>query len=362
MEEMIAVEPSLAARIVADPAAATIADTVRAAVERGESVALVGSGTSEHAAFVLGSLLAAAAPEARAGSIVGREAFAAAVDPWPGLCIAISHEGATASTAAALAAAKARGARTAQITAVPDDVVGASADLSYVTALIDTSWCHTVGYASALAAGVAIAAALRGDPLDPAGLERLLDATLERARADAPPLAARLASAGRVIPVGSGIDEQAARELALKIEEGARQPAAARETETLLHGHLAAVDRAAAAVFLVAEPREVERRTVRAAQGARAAAVLGAPVAAVLSTAAAQRWGRTPTDAGRMVLPDPSGTGIDPLAASALGMAIALQTLALALVHERGMNPDLIGREEAAHQRAADVAKEPIPA
>ena len=40
--------------------------------------------------------------------------------------------------------------------------------------------------------------------------------------------------------VGSGADRGTARELALKIEEGARRPAMARDLETLLHGHFVA--------------------------------------------------------------------------------------------------------------------------
>jgi hypothetical protein len=60
-------------------------------------------------------------------------------------------------------------------------------------------------------------------------------------------------------------------------------------------------------------------------------------------------------------LPDATGAGLEPLAATVLATAIALQTLALAVVHERGTNPDLIGREDARHQRAADAAKEPLP-
>jgi glucosamine 6-phosphate synthetase-like amidotransferase/phosphosugar isomerase protein len=45
------------------------------------------------------------------------------------------------------------------------------------------------------------------------------------------------------VVAGWGVDLVTARELALKIAEGARLPAVAHDVETLLHGHLAAANR-----------------------------------------------------------------------------------------------------------------------
>lgn len=360
MEEMIALEPALAARIVAEASTSELVAAVRRAVKRRALISIVGAGTSEHAAMIVAALLAEAMPDAAAGSIQARESLDATLDPWPGLCIAISHEGGTASTARALAAARGVGAETALITAAPDGEVGRSADIAMVTPLVDRSWCHTVGYVSPIAAAVAVAGELRGESLDPVALERLLDASLAAAGEADEAVAGTLARSSRVIPVGSGIDHAAARELALKLEEGAALPAAARDTETLLHGHLAAVDETAAMVFIVADPRVARRRVDRAAQGALAAAELGAPVVALLSADADARWPADAARAGRIVLPDP-GHETQRLAIAALGTAVALQRVALATIHARGTNPDLIRREDPRHQAAADIADRPLP-
>lgn len=362
MDEMVALGPSLAARIVDDRApAGRLAELVRTAVAEDLPVALVGSGTSEHAAMGVAALFADALPGVRAGSIVSREAFGAALDPWPGLCIAISHEGATASTAAALAAARAAGARTAVVTAGPDGLVASGADEVFVTPVLDRSWCHTVGYLSPLSAGAAVAAALRGRHLAASDVERLLDDTLASSSGPAAVAAAewQTAAIARVVPVGSGADHAAARELALKLEEGARLAAGARDTETLLHGHLAAVDATTAVVVIVADPRQAELRAHRAAQAARAASIVCGPVAAIVSERMHGQWPAHWTGAGLISLPD--SQAVDPLVAALLASAVALQVLALAAIHVRGTNPDLIRRDDARYQHAADVARLPLP-
>jgi glucosamine--fructose-6-phosphate aminotransferase (isomerizing) len=373
MEEMIALEPGLAARIVADPAAREVAALVRRALDRRQPISLVGSGTSEHAAMIVAELLTEGSANAAPGSMRSREAFEATLDPWPGLCIAVSHEGGTESTAEALAAARAAGAITVLITAAPNGTVAAAAQSLFVTPVVDRSWCHTVGYVSPLAAGAAIAASLAGEHLGPDGLASILEAALRDATTASQAIADVLGHSRRVVPVGSGVDHPAARELALKLEEGAALPAAARDTETLLHGHLAAIDESAALLFIVADPRAAERRSDRAGEGARAAGALGAPVAAILSAQAEARWNPAWTPVGRVVLPDAADRRADPdvagsndsrvgrLATAVLSTAISLQTLALATVHARGRNPDLIQREDPRHQAAADLAREPLP-
>src|SRR3954453_15147547 len=113
MEEMILAEPALVAPILASPGAVEAAESIR----EGGPVVLVGCGTSEHAAMAGAALLPGA---------TARDAFEATLDPQRGgVCIAITHEGGTAATLAALQAAAANRARTIVITAKPDAVQAA---------------------------------------------------------------------------------------------------------------------------------------------------------------------------------------------------------------------------------------------
>ncbi len=142
MEEMILAEPGLVSPIFASPEAFEAAEWIRET----ETVVVTGCGTSEHAAMAGAALLGARS----------RDAFEASLDPQQeGVLIAVSHE---AGTAATLAAMKATSARTILITARPDLETGA--DLVITTPLVDTSWCHTVGYVSPLLAFTAIAGAI----------------------------------------------------------------------------------------------------------------------------------------------------------------------------------------------------------
>ena len=149
MEEMIQAEPGLVAPIMASSAALEAAESIR----EGGPITIVGCGTSEHAAMAGAHLI----DGARA-----RDAFEASLDPQHGgVLIAISHEAGTAATLAAMRAAAANGARTILVTAKPEADTGA--DIIVGTPLVDTSWCHTVGYVSPLLALTAIAGTTDAD-------------------------------------------------------------------------------------------------------------------------------------------------------------------------------------------------------
>src|SRR3954453_18755821 len=140
MEEMILDEPGIVAPILASPAIAEAAALVRTA---GEPLVLTGCGTSEHAAMAGAALLGGRS----------RDAFEASLDPQKGgVLIAVSHEGETAATLAALDAAD---AAKVLVTACPERARGV--DLVVATPLRDRSWCHTVGYLSPLLAFTGIA-------------------------------------------------------------------------------------------------------------------------------------------------------------------------------------------------------------
>ena len=81
--------------------------------------------------------------------------------------------------------------------------------------------------------------------------------------------------------MGAGLDLITARELALKLAEGARVPTAALQLESLLHGHLAGEDPATAVVLIESDPG-AERIERRAALAAAALGAIGMPVLTLL--------------------------------------------------------------------------------
>ena len=370
MTEMIEAEPFIAERILArhaagDSKAASLARAIRTAIVAGEPVIVTGCGTSEHGALgvteILGEAIRAAGltgPGKRpAREPVSAQAFEVSLDPpRSGLVIGVSHEGATTATNAALAAARAVGVRTALITVTDRSPGAAHADIVVETAELDQSWCHTVGYTSPLIAAVAVAAHLGRRPLDDgarAAVRDLMAAGAGRTTV-AEPAAERLATAHRIIVIASGADRPAGRELVLKIEEGTWIPAAYRDVETFLHGHLAATDGSTALILILADRQGRPERLARAAGALRAARVIGMDVAAILATDAAVELPTDLTPAGRLVIPE--APGLPAPVAALLGTATALQLLTERLAHARGVNPDAIHRDIDRYRQAADAA------
>jgi glucosamine--fructose-6-phosphate aminotransferase (isomerizing) len=305
MEEMILAEPGLVSPIFASPEAVEAAEWIRET----ETVVITGCGTSEHAAMAGAALLGARA----------RDAFETSLDPQAeGVLIAVSHE---AGTAATLAAMRATSARTILITARPEADTGA--DLVIATPLVDTSWCHTVGYVSPLLALTAIAGAA-----DATTTSRVIEGTLAR-RPDFAAAAQVLSGCERLIVTGSGVDEITARELALKIEEGLHVPVTPLGIEKVLHGHLPAADGRTGIVVIRIDPSAAAQRDKRARDVLAAVAELDMPAVTIEGL--------------------PEG---HPLLAG----AIALQLLTYELVLAAGTNPDLIRREEDAYAAAAAAA------
>jgi glucosamine--fructose-6-phosphate aminotransferase (isomerizing) len=359
MTDMIAAEPWIAERIFAAGAApgsgvVALAELVRATVDAGGRVVTTGCGTSEHGALGVAEILT----EALGGvPVVAAQAFELSLDPpSSGLVIGISHEGGTTATNAALAAARAAGARTALVTVTSRSPGGALADIVVETHELDTSWCHTVGYVSPIVAGAAVAGALTGRPVDPAVGRSLVEAgALAEPAAQALEIAAGLAGASRILVVGSGADRIAGRELTLKIEEGTWLPAAYRDLETFLHGHLAATERRTAVVAIATDRRALDARTGRLAGALRAARIIGMPTAAIVTEAAGAAIPVDLTSLGRIVVPD-APTDVPASIASLLSSAVPLQTLTERLARARGVDPDPIHRDVAAYREAADAA------
>ena len=172
LTDMIAAEPAIVRRILerhAGPGgpAQALAAAVRHAADAGAPIVVTGCGTSEHAALGVAEILREAGRVAGlpGPGAVAAQAFELSLDPpSSGLVIGVSHEGGTAATNAALAAARTAGARTALLTVSSRSPGAAEADPSLVveTGELDQSWCHTVGYVSPMAAAVAVGAHLSG--------------------------------------------------------------------------------------------------------------------------------------------------------------------------------------------------------
>jgi glutamine---fructose-6-phosphate transaminase (isomerizing) len=325
-EEMTAAQPDLPKALLGAPSDAVraLATAVREARTAGQPVSVVGCGTSEHGAMAFAALLDEALGGGWPPAASSRQSLDAAERPQRGgVCIGISHDGGTKATALALQAARENGATTAMVTNRPRG----QAEIVLETPLHDDSWCHTVAYTSTILAGAAVARELGLQGVDAGAAEALMRAALER---DAP----SPAGARRVLCTGAGIDLITARELALKIAEGARLPTAALHLETMLHGNLAGEDAGTALVLVDTDGGGRVGR--RGALAEAAVAEIGMPTA--------------------RIGPPPAHGGLNESLARLLGGAIALHVLTLALVRARDVNPDLIRRDEESYRRAGAAA------
>jgi glutamine---fructose-6-phosphate transaminase (isomerizing) len=197
----------------------------------GARVLFTGCGTSYHAALASGS--AAQALEVVLGNA-----------PEADVLVAISHEGGTRLT---LEAVESFAGETWLITGAPESPLASAVDQVVVaTPGIEKSYCHTVSYTCAVAAG----RALLGE--DVTGLADAVAAEL-----DAAPLGA--SPHERFAVIGAGRDLPTVLEAVLKLREGARVAAEAHHTEQLLHGHLAAIDSSVRCLVLEGEGRAAER-------------------------------------------------------------------------------------------------------
>ena len=220
--------------------------------------------------------------------------------------VVVSHEG---DTQLSLEAARAFEGPVWLVTGKPDSPLGKLADEVVVaTPEVEKSWCHTASYTCA----VATIAALHGEEV--AGLPGLVERALEHREP--------VSSHERWLVAGAGRDWPTAQEAVLKLREGVYVAAEAHETEQLLHGHLAAIDESVRAFVLEGKGRAAER----AAGAAAALRELGCETTLV------------PT--------------VHPVAD-----IVRFQLLTLDLAEARGVDPDLIHRDDPRWARAAEVSK-----
>ena len=261
-------------------------------VPDGARVLFTGCGTSFHAALACGNA-------AQALEIVLDNA------PEADVLVAISHEGGTRLT---LEAIRGFAGETWVITADAESAIAKAVDHVVVaTPAIEESYCHTVSYTCAVAAG----RALLGE--DVSGLAADVFRELDRE-----PLA--VSDHDRFVIAGAGGDTATALEAVLKLREGVHVAAEAHHTEQLLHGHLAAVDPGVRCFVLEGEGRAVER----AAEAAAALRELGCDVTLVST--------RHPV--------------VD---------VVPFQLLTIDLAEERGINPDLIRWDDPRWKAARDA-------
>ena len=362
MEDMIVLEPNLARRAgELQGQAEALAAEIEAVWAAGGWVTVAGSGTSEYSAMAVAEVLEEARRAIGApGAVEARESFEASLDPRDaGMLLVVSHGARSRAAVSALEAARGRGRTTALITAAASDTPAALvSDLVFVTPQVDGSFCHTIGYLSPILVAAAVVAAFNGVAVDASALGSHLDRALEGGRKEVGAIAARLAGATQYLTSGSGADMVAARELALKIEEGVRVPAAMRGLETLLHGHLVPADGHTSAIFLATDRRDAAKRAERTNTALRAARRLDVRTALVTTSDSAERIDSSLASAGVFVVPDAETL---PAALSSLtATAIALQQLTVGLVHEAGVNPDLIRREEEPYRDAAALTEAKI--
>ena len=195
----------------------------------GARVVHTGCGTSFHAAQTGGTAV---------------QALEAVLDtPDADVLVAVSHEGGTALT---LAAVRAFPGETWLVTGHPSSGLAEAVDEVVVaTPELERSWCHTASYTCAVAAL---------DALHGREIGWLPQAVEEALRQEVP-----VGLPDRVLVVGAGRDWATAQEAVLKLREGAHVGAEAYETEQLLHGYLAAVEPGTRAFVLEGEGMAAER-------------------------------------------------------------------------------------------------------
>ena len=256
-------------------------------------VVYTGCGTSFHAAQTGGA------------AVQALEAVLA--PPDADLLVVVSHEG---DTPLSLEAARAFDGPKWLVTGKPESPLGELCEAVVVaTPEVERSWCHTVSYSCA----VATLAALRGE--DVGGLP---DAVARALAAEREPVSEH----ERWLIAGAGRDWPTAQEAALKLREGAYVAAEVHHTEQLLHGDLAAVDERVRCFVLEGQGRAAER----AADAARALGILGCEVTLVPS--------------------------VHPVVD-----IVRFQLLTIDLAEARGVNPDLIRRDDERWQRARAAYK-----
>lgn len=310
-------------------------------------VAVLGNGTSFHAAQVGAGILQTALPAKEVRAV---QAFEYVTyhrnEKREDLVIVVSHSGETTMSIASLQHLAGTPTYTIAVTGFPESTVGKTASTVLTTGYgAELSWAHTVSYTAAIAlfGGLAVAA---GDPHamreTSEALMELPEQTREVIRLE-PPVRDRAADvngARSVWFVGPSFNQFTAAEAALKMIETNYATSMALEIEQLLHGYFPAIDERDL-IWLIAPGAA---SAVRAADAVKAANIIGIPIYGQVDRSS---QGVLPPGEA-LVLP----TTIEAL--SPILHVIPAQLLSYWITVERGLNPDLIGRGRPKYMAAAD--------
>jgi glucosamine--fructose-6-phosphate aminotransferase (isomerizing) len=299
-------QPAELGRLLADP------EPARAAAEvlRGRDVALIGIGTSWHAAHHGAWLLAEAGVRARAAHAADLAPYGAGFADHEA-AIVLSHTGGTGFTAEMLRRARAAGVPTVAISAI-----GAGGDLETVEP--ERSYAYTASHTAAMLRLAQIATELGADLGD-------LDAVPDRVESVLARPAPLVAEPRRLLELtGAGPNGWTAQEGALKIREASYVAAEGLTAEQFFHGPSVALDEQDALVVLDGGGPMAER--VEAI--ATAVEVTGARV---------ERFAER--ELGE--------------ALSVFALTVVVQRIALDLAEARGVSPDRFRYEESAERERA---------
>jgi glutamine---fructose-6-phosphate transaminase (isomerizing) len=361
MEDMVEAQPAMAAGILEQRSIADeIAREVQSALAAGAPIAVTGCGTSEHGAQGLAELLdeAIVARGGPSGRIEMRQAFDAGLLVRPGgLLITVSSGGHSKASSSAMAAARGAGARNVLITEFRASPCRDLADVVMTTEPIDASYCHSVGYTAPMIAGASIAAAHAGWELDAGAVAAHLTDLLG-VRGAVRAAAERFRRAERVLTAGSGADRGAARELALKLAEGAWIPSAMLDLENVMHGHLVAHDDRSTLVLVATDGTSAGSRAERAAQILRATRHIGLETVAIVDERMLPAIG---ADTAGATVAVPCAPELPGSLGALLASAVALQLLTLEVAVVRGTNPDTLRREQPPYFEAVAIGDAKLP-
>ena len=235
---------------------------------------VTGCGTSFHAAMYGARVLQEALPAVPVAAIHAYDLASGGFAPAKGTILGVSHSGSTPTTNRALVRVGRRGCRTIGICGLPGTPMEEYVERTLVIGSThDRSWANTMSFTTQLAAFASIAERA-GEPQGNAFRRAIhaLPRTVQRAlgcerivRRLAGPIARR----SRVTFLGSGLDEVAALEAALKIRETCGLPASGYHLEQFLHGPYLSIDRDESIVMLRSredgERSAVIERALRAA-------------------------------------------------------------------------------------------------
>lgn len=254
--------------------------------------------------------------------------------------VALSHSGTTTMTIAALEQGRRAGCETVLITGFPDaDGARVARHVLSSGYAEERSWAHTASYTAALAtlAVLANSLAVPEERLDLLPLSAVLTEALGL-EGVAQRLAVSVIEAERrgvpadVVIAGAGPNEFTAWEARLKLQETSFTRAAASGTEEMLHGPLAAAT--PDTLLIVIAPGE--RSTDRSLDLTRAAEAIGITPVVLCGESNAERF----ENAHRLVLPDV------PEIISPIPFVVPLQLFAYYLAAGKGINPDLLHRDD----------------